>query len=75
MPSQIANKRLANKVISGLEDINALCQYAEQECIALQEIAREAQNVRLMAHASNLRSTIGVIWRKAVDARHGKYQD
>ena len=73
--SPIAGKRLANRVIWGLEDIVALCREADGECAAVQALAREGMDVALMHRASNLRAMVNAIWRKTVDARHGEYRE
>ena len=53
----------------------ALCREADGECAAVQGMARASMDVELVMRVSNLRALGGEIWRLAVNARHGEYEE
>lgn len=69
----VANKRLANKVIWGLEDITALCRTARSQWDAMMARAEEQSDHVMLVHLARMRDTLAEIDRRARDARQGEY--
>lgn len=72
--SQVANKRLANKVIWSLEDIVALCRDAQPDWERAMKRAEKQMDPVMLLSLARIRDTLALIERKAKAARQGKYE-
>ena len=69
----VANKRLANNVIAGLEDILAACQYINEDVRQCRHRAEALQDVLMLARLGDITERIAAIERRARAARRGEY--
>jgi len=72
---RVANKRLANNVIHGLEDIVALCKDLWGPLRAAQRRAAKQQDAIMLDHLSGMAEGLAKIERTARLARQGKYEE
>jgi len=70
---KIANKRLANKVMWALEDIIGCCLTMRDAITAARRRAEQTQDVIVLARLGDIADQVGVIERRARQARRGEY--
>ena len=71
----VANKRLANKIIWALEDIQAICLDLRDVWRYCVDRATENQDPVMLAYLARFRDRLADIEATAHAARHGEYRD
>ncbi len=78
MPSKrrgVANKRLANRTISNLEDILAACLKTQRLMNEAMTVAEKKMDVQMLMLLTRIDRELTFVQRKAQNARDGKYYD
>jgi len=68
------NKRLANRVMWGLEDIMAACISLRRALTVARQRAEALQDVLILGRLGDIGEQVAIIERRAVDARRGEYR-
>lgn len=70
---RVANKRLGNNVIAGLEDIKALAQRSRDAVVEAAKFAKKHHDSNTLAVLVEIQSNLAEIERLAYMARQGRY--
>ena len=74
-PDRVANKRLANKVLWGIEDGLATCRTMRGLVNAAMSRADEKMDARMLLHLVRIQEGVLFIEKKLRDAQQGEYED